>query len=185
MDNINSSTKVFVWFLHPSDGRRVWVTAVQNQFDKQKNRLVLQPNLTDAPGKAQPFRYEFAVRMRERFLEDLGPLCAANFSHDPNGSEVGVSARSSGGDDNRTRMAFRGLIATPGFDVKLGRVWYCRFPNTAIESCRGESPEDVINKVYERGPEAVKLAEQAPPIPEPQAEAPKVNSPRMRPGDRY
>ena len=183
MDNIASTTRVHVWFLHPADGRRVWVTSVENQFDKKLNRLVLRPNIDDDPAKSRPVTFEFAVRMRERFI-DLGPVYAAHFSLDPTGPEVGVSAGYFSGDDNRVPMQFRGLIAVPGTHVSRGKVWYCRFPNSAIESTCGSSPEEAVNKVYERGPEAVKLAEQAPPpIPEPQPEAPKVNQPRQRPGD--
>jgi hypothetical protein len=182
-DNISSTTKVYVFFFHPQSGARIWVTGVENKFDKQQNRLVLFPKMVDSPSDGVPsFSYEYAIRMRDRFREELPAQYDAHFSLDPTGPEVGVSAGSASGGDNRVPMAYRNLIATPGYDVNEGRVWFCKFPGTAIQSIRGSSPEQCIDRCYEMNLQA--QAQQAPPPPAPEVKQEvKIPGPRQRPGD--
>jgi hypothetical protein len=184
MDTLSSTSKVFVWFFHPQNSQRVWVSGVENTFDKKLNRLILVPKLDDSPERASAFAYEYAVKMRERFSEELPAVYVAHFSLDPTGQEVGASFVRSPGDDTRVPMAYRGLIAVPGTHVQRGHCWYVRFPNSSIESICGDTVEDAVNRVFDM--QLQDRAEKAPPPPAPELPKETRNpGPRQRPGDRY
>jgi hypothetical protein len=185
-DTISATTKVYVFFFHPQSGERVYVTSVENQFDKNLNRLALHPKMETDPAKAQTFTFEYAARMRERFTADLHPVYAAHFAiGSPQGEIVGEGNSERGrGDDARVPMTFRNLLAVPGYHTQRGRVWYCRFPGTSIESICDETVEGAVNRVYDMKLED--RAERAPAPPTQAPEGPISNAgPRLRPGDRY
>jgi len=144
--------------------------------------------MDDDQAFAKKFKYEFFLTIRRRFREEglppqYGDLRA---SLSPTGEEIdsGVSSQSAPDEDGRVVMSFRGLLARPGRDVQHGKVWYVKFPGQEINSFRGESPEDVVNKVYERGEKFVALAEKAPAEPpEPnKVQQQQASGPRVRPG---
>jgi hypothetical protein len=83
----------------------------------------------------------------------------------------------------RVEMSYRGLLAVPGFDTRNQTpCWYVRFPDTNIESLRGATVEEAVDKVYER-PDLLPHARRAPvQLEEPEASR-KPAGPRVRPGD--
>jgi hypothetical protein len=183
-DRIASSTKVYIWTTQPATQQRIWLRSTELVVN-QRGEKVLKPDWDDELQFSGSWTFEYAAILRRRLLSEgfINPnVHAIHFSLHPTGESVGnENSERSLGDDTRTAMIYRGLIARPGFDVKLGRLWYLKFPgNIARESLRGSTVEEVVDRCYEMGMQAA--AEQAPPPPAP--EPPKVrNQPRQRPGD--
>jgi hypothetical protein len=78
-------------------------------------------------------------------------------------------------------MAYRGLLAVPGFNARKQTLcWFVRFPNQAIESIRGNTPEEVVDSVYERNLQD--KAEKAPVVEPVEVKPQRSAGPRIRPG---
>jgi hypothetical protein len=83
----------------------------------------------------------------------------------------------------REVTACRGLLVRPGYGNEF---WWVKMPGTAIESIKGLTPEDAVEKVLERN--LYQAAEKAPaPEPEPEQinEVQNEEQHRIRPGDLY
>jgi hypothetical protein len=188
---IAATTCVYVWLINTNTGQRNWITSV----DLKTNGLgqkVLVPLFDDDQHFAAKFEFQYALIMRRRLNAEGVANPAINrffFSLSPSGEEVASEdvAGSSITKDGRVPMGYRGLLAVPGFDTRTQQsCWYIKFPHSTIESVRGSTPEEAINKAYERGPEALKYAERA--APEAPPEEPKKEvyaGPMLRPGDRF
>jgi hypothetical protein len=187
-DRIASSTKVYIWLTQPTTHQRIWLKSAELVVN-HRGEKVLRPTWDDELQFANSWTYEYAAILRRRLLSEgfVDPnVHNIRFSLNPTGESVGNSdnAERSLGDDTRTVMFYRGLIVRPGFDVKLGRVWYLKFPgHIARESLRGSTVEEVVDRCHEMGLQA--SAEQAPPPPAPEPERKINQGPRQRPGDRY
>jgi hypothetical protein len=186
-DRIASSTKVYIWITQPGTQQRIWLRSTELVVN-QRGEKVLRPTWDDEMAFAGSWTFEYATILRRRLLsegflnENVHPI---QFSLSPTTESVAnENPERSLGDDTRTAMSYRGLIATPGFDVKLGRVWFVKFPgNIARESLRGSTVEEVVDRCYAMGLHA--SAEQAPPPPAPGPPKEIRNQPRQRPGDLY
>ena len=82
-------------------------------------------------------------------------------------------------------MQYKGILCRNGVNTRTGeRCWYVKLRDPQrgeLESIRGDSPEDTVNKVFERGLQS--LAEQAPVQPAPQQQTVvRPAGPRIRPG---
>ena len=84
----------------------------------------------------------------------------------------------------RVEMNYRGLRAVPGFDTRNQTpCWFVRFPKTSIESIRGATVEEAVDKAYDR-PDLLPHAERAEQVAETETEeSRKPAGPRIRPGD--
>ena len=186
-DTISAKTKVYLWLTQLNTQQRIWLRSTELVVNRRGEK-VLKPAWDDELQFAGSWTFEYAAILRRRLLSE-GFLNAnvhtIRFSLDPTGDSVGnENGERSLGDDTRTAMFYRGLIARPGFDVKLGRVWYLKFPgNIARESLRGSTVEEVVDRAYEMGLQA--SAEQAPPPPASEPPEEIGIQPRQRPGDRY
>jgi hypothetical protein len=184
-DRISAATKVYIWTTQPTQ-QRIWLRSTELVVN-QRGEKVLKPSWDDEPQFSGSWKFEYAAILRRRLLSEgfINPnVHPIHFSLQPTGESVGSENSERSLDDTRTPMFYRGLIARPGFDVKLGRVWFVKFPgNIARESLRGSTVEEVVDRCYEMGLQA--SAEQAPPpAPEPPKEIRK-QGPQLRPGDRY
>jgi hypothetical protein len=183
---IGPSTTVYAWICNPpNSGERVWLAAhetVRNQLGE----LVIKPEFDDDPREAKPMAYSTALILKRR-LESEGVigkgLYDVHFSLHPTGDEVGAGHTTAAPtDDNRVVMQYRGLLVRPGIDVKHGRVWYVKFPGTAIESIRGATIEEAVDKCYERNLQDKAEQAPAPPPAPPEQPAKKTFEGRIRPG---
>jgi len=185
MSNISSLTNVYVWFLNPRTGERVWVKKVDNIRDPRRdNQLILTPTMDDEPQNATSFRYDFAIQMKARFASELPPQYDAHFSLSATGEEVARASSTSAPDrDGRQVMMYRGLLVHPGWNTRQNcPCWFVKFPGHSIESISGDTPETAVNIAYERNLQ--NKAEQAPPPqPEPEPVVTKQFNGRVRPGD--
>ena len=191
-DIIRADATCFIFFHSASDTRgRLWVAGTDTRFDRRGNR-VLEPLLNVEPRNAVAWRYDLALIAVRRFgSEGLVPAgYKASITLQAADSALEVSSAESAPvfrEDQRVPMHFRNLIAVPGFDVRDGReVWYCRFPGQGLESVRGSTPEEAVDRVYEMKLE--RFAEQYIPPPEPPPQAPATprknyGGHRIRPGD--
>jgi hypothetical protein len=187
---IGPDTKVYPWVYHPPiSGQRVWIASYETVRNKVGD-LVIDPKLDDDPRAAMGLPYQAALIIKRRLESEqvISPLYEIHFSLNPTGDEVAGGNRTAApNDDNRTVMMYRGLLVRPGVSVNHGRVWYVKFPNSSIESIRGNTVEEAVDLVYDRGLQD--KAEQAPPAPPPVPEpstTPKKNyGARIRPGDLY
>jgi hypothetical protein len=186
MSNISSATSIFPFFFHPQTGQRIWLTGVENRKDPRRDKLILTPLMDDDYRVAKSFRYDFCVRMRERFSEDLPPQYDLHFTLSPGDTteEVGRASSTSAPDrDGRQVMMYRGLLVHPGWNTRQNcPCWFVKFPGHSIESISGDTPETAVNIAYERNLQ--NKAEQAPPPqPEPEPVVTKQFNGRVRPGD--
>jgi hypothetical protein len=185
MSNIGPSTTVYIFF-HDPRYDRVWLAS----YEIVRNRLgdlIMKPELDADPRCAMSCRYEMAIIIKRRLETEgyLNPsIYEAHFSLTPTGDEVAAGNNTSAPDkDGRVIMQYRGLLVRPGHDVNHGRCWFVKFPGQGIESIRGNSPEEAVDKVFERNLQDKAEKYDAPP-PEPQA--PPAQNPhngyRLRPG---
>ena len=193
MDTIRGDATCYIYFDSASDVRgRLWVAGTETT----RNRLgilVLEPLLNVEPRNAQPFTYETALIAVRRFTTEgvvpVGYSTKIVLQNNDSAPEVsaGIGIVCATQDDRRQPMHFRGLLAVPGRDVREGvECWYVRFPGQSIESIRGSSPEEVIDRVYAMNLSHLAEVYEAPPSPPPQAPVqPRKNhgGHRVRPGD--
>jgi hypothetical protein len=187
-DRISAATKVYIWLTQPGTQQRIWLRSTELVVNRRGEK-VLKPAWDDELQFARSWTFEYATILRRRLLSEgfVNPnVHTIRFSLHPTGESVGnENSERSLGDDTRTVMFYRGLVVRPGFDVKLGRVWYVKFPgNTALESLRGSTVEEVVDRCYEMGLQASAEQSPPPPTPEPPKEI-RNQGPRQRPGDRY
>jgi hypothetical protein len=182
--SLSYDTKVFITAHY--GGTQYWLMSAENQRDN-RGRLILQGRWAINPAEAKSMTLELATVYRRRFLEEthaethftLNASASAEYVEEPNGS-------SAQGEDGRVPTAYRGLLARPGIDVRAGtRVWFCKTFDgpMQLEPVRGDSPEEAVNKVFDRG-----LQDRAEKAPVPQAPqqsqvSQKPAGPRVRPGD--
>lgn len=180
---IASTTKVHVVGI-TADGRRQYLVdpAVRRNA---KMEWELWPLWGDQPKDSRALTLEYALIFRDRMRREHGTVIHFTLRA---GDDQFIEFREPGEVSDHTKrvpMTYRGLVATPGFDVRLQQpVWYVRFVGTSIESFRGATVEEVVDKVYER-PDLLQYAEKAPPAPAPAAPVREEanTGPRMRPGD--
>jgi hypothetical protein len=182
MSNISPSTHVFVWLLQ-QNGQRYWIKKVDNLKDPRLDKLVLTPTLDDDQAYASPFSYQAALILRRRLLED-NPLRNVRFSLTPDGDEIATGGTNSAPDkDGRQILMYRGLLVHPGYNTRQGcPCWFVKFPRHAIESVSGDTPEQAVDRTYERNLQD--KAEQAPAPQAPEPEKKIYSGPVIRPGDR-
>jgi hypothetical protein len=192
VNNIRSDSTVFIFFVSHSDLRgRLWVSGTENRRDKFGN-LVLEPSLNVDARNAKGFRHDMALLAARRFASEgfVPPGYVAKFSLEKSNSSDELSAIETAPtfqDDRRVPMHYRGLLAVPGRDVRDGDCWYVRFPGQGIESIRGATPEDAVDKTFERNLQD-KAEKYFPPVEQPTQTPPqptKYNGARIRPGDLY
>lgn len=161
------------------NGNRCYITQLGTKRNS-RGELVLDAQFDDDASRSQPMPYEHALivkrRLRDehnvfiRFAQVAGDL--ADFVDEP-GQEADNSATS------RITQHYRGLIIRP-FNPKG---WCCKLrdDNGERESVRGETPEEVGDKVIERG--LFEIAEKAPTPPPPDPlKTQQAPSYRKRPG---
>jgi hypothetical protein len=182
MDSINKNTLVHIVAV-TSDGRRHHLVAPDTKRN-ERGEIILWPRWSDEARDSKPMTYEYAAMFRDRFWSE-GNRAKVQFTLTAGSDDfVDESCQATQSEDHTKRapMAYRGLVAVPGFDARnQTAVWFVRFPGTAIESIRGNTPEEAVDKAYER-PDLLPHAEKAPAPPAP--EPPKVQyaGPRLRPG---
>jgi hypothetical protein len=177
---LSHDTKIFI-VAHYA-GEKYWLISAENQRDRN-GRLVLQGKW-GKPSEAQPVSLELGTVYRRRFIEETH--CDVHFTLSAGSSEYveEPNSSSSQGEDIRQPMQYRGLLAHPGIDTKTGtRCWYVKtFAGPMqLESIRGATPEEAVDRAYERNLQH--KSEKAPPPPQvvaPQPAAPA--GPRLRPG---
>jgi len=180
---LSHDTQVYIVALHA--GNRYWLVKAENQQDKRLGRLILQGQWSQQAGDARSMSHELAAIYRRRFLEECNQQTRLTLSA---GSDqyVEEDGSSPSGEDQRTPMSYRGIIATPGVNTKTGaRCWYVRMHENGmqLESFRGDSPAEAIDKVFEHGKQH--QAEKVPvsQAPQQQQAAPvRPAGPRLRPG---
>jgi hypothetical protein len=189
MSHIGPSTNVYIFF-HDSRYGRIWVSGTE-LIKSKFGEWVLVPTLDDEARNAKSWRYDLAVIAARRFNTEgyLNPsVYQACFTLSPSNSAEEIASAtttSAPSEDNRVIMQYRGLLVRPGTDVKYGRCWFVKFPGQQIESVRGDSPEDAVEKVYERNLQDKAEKFDAPP-PEPIAPpATSKGEGRTRPGGLY
>jgi hypothetical protein len=176
---LNPDTRVFVVAFH--NGAQRWLVKVETKNDR--GRIVLWPQW-GSPAEAKSLPLEYAVVFKRRMIEEH--FQQTHFTLTAGSSDYVEESNSSSpsGDDTRQEMQYRGLIATPGYDSKSGtRCWYVKTyeGNTQLESIRGATPEEAVDRTYERNLQH--KAQQAPPPPQVEAPQPVAPSgPRLRPG---
>ena len=166
--------------------KRYWLRGASNEMNKALGRLILQGVWSDDPRLSVSVKLELALVYRRRFKEECNQ--PVDLSLTAGSSEFVEPENTSGlsGSDERGVMQYRGILCRPGVDVKTGnKVWFVKLRDPQLgerESLKAESPEDAVNKVFERGLES--LAEKAPvPVaPQPAAQAPARSTARLRPG---
>jgi hypothetical protein len=186
MSLIGPSTNVFIFFHDPRYGR-VWVADTELVRNKL-GELVLKPILDDEARYAKPYRYDMAVIAARRFNSEgvmnsaIYQACFALTAS--NSAEEIASAQSTSAPDKdgRTVMHYKGILVRP----YIPRGWCVHLYDgkMQLESIRGETIEEAVDKVIERN--LTKFAEKyTQPEPEPVApSAPKNNygGARVRPG---
>jgi len=163
--SVSSSTFVFPFFFHPQTKQRVWIASLESKRDTRTGRLYLWPHLDDDPVVAQKFRYDYALVMQRRFREELPPQYDVHFSLEPNGQEVDRAINNSTSSGDWIPQHYRGLVIRPFNPTG----WCCKLRDDSgeRESVRGETPEEVGDKVIERGLFEIAEKTPAPPPPEP------------------
>lgn len=188
MSDIAATTPVFIWVSDLRTGKRLWVADTENVRNK-RNDLVLKAALDNEDRFAKSFPFSLAIIIKRR-LESEGLLHQSykiSFSLSADGDPIALRENTrSSGEDKRVPMNYKGLNAVPGFDTRNQTpCWYVRFPDTNIESLRGATVEEAVDKVYER-PDLLPHAERAPvqvQVEEPEEPKPKRKGYRTRPGD--
>jgi hypothetical protein len=187
-NNIRSDSTVFIFFVSGRDLRgRLWVSGTENRRDKFGN-LQLEPLLNTDPRNAKGFRYDLAQLAARRFASEgfVPPGYVTKFTLERSNSSDELSAIETAPtyqDDRRVPTPYRGLLAVPGRDVRDGECWYVRFPNQGIESIRGATPEEAVDKTFERNLQD-KAEKHYPPVEEPTPAPPQTTTKKYQPGVR-
>jgi hypothetical protein len=185
MSFIGPATTVYIFF-HDPRYARVWVADTDLARNKL-GELVLVPQLDSEAKEAKSWRYDMAVIAARRFNTE-GVLNSSiyqacfSLSKDNNSEEIASAPTTSAPDkDNRTVMHYKGVLVRP----YIPRGWCVHLYDgkMQLESVRGETIEEAVDKVIERN--QLKFAEKYT-QPEPEVVAPpapdKYNGHRMRPG---
>ncbi len=178
---LSRDTKVFV-VVFDNNGNPHWLVRPDTKRD-DRGRIILWP-VWGKPQEAQSLILEYADVFRRRYLEEHSrpthfALLAGSheFVEEPNSSNAQ-------NEDTRQSMQYRGLLVHPGFDTKTGtRCWYVKTyeGNMQLESVRGATPEEAVDRAFERNLQH--KAEKAPPPPQVEAPQPVAPAgPRLRPG---
>ena len=181
--SISHSTPVFISATH--QGQRFWLTGTTNERHKSSGNLVLMGQWSPEPSAARSQTLETAVITRRRLWEESN--CQVDFSLAAGSLDFveGQATSSPGGPDERPTMEFRGLLIRPGIDVRSGtKTWFIRLRDPQrgeLQSIKAESPQEAVQKIFERGLQDI--AEKAPVVPpQPQQAAPARSTARIRPG---
>jgi len=178
---ISASTRVHVTWTDPQ-GLKYMVKP-----DTTRNNLgeiVFHPLWSYEARDSRPISYELAVSLRERVWNEARIKLHFTLSAgDSQFIEDTFLPAEPPTKDERVPMMYRGIVAVPGIHVTHGRCWFVRFLGTAIESIRGNSPEEVIDKVYAR-PDLLPFAEKAPQESAPEVKEQRPVAPRLLPSDR-
>jgi hypothetical protein len=185
MSHISGSTNVYIWTYHPPhSGQRAWVATAET-VRNNLGQLILKAELDDDPKCAASFRYDVGIIAKRRF-ESEGYFNPAyhdfHFSLSPTGEEIASGNTTSAPDkDNRTVMIYKGIVARP----YIPRGWCVHLYDgkMQLESVRGETIEEAVDKVIERN--LLKFAEkyeQPEPEPAPSAPTNSYGGARVRPG---
>ena len=182
---IGHDTPVFI--SAPFQNKRYWLRGASNEMNKALGRLILQGSWSDDPGLAVSVKLELALVYRRRFKEECNQpvdlsLAAGSLEFVEPENTSGLS-----GPDERGVMQYRGILCRPGVDVKSGtKTWFVKMKDPQrgeLESIRGDSPEDAVSKVFERGLESLAEKAPAPVAPQPATQVPPARSTRrIRPG---
>jgi hypothetical protein len=177
---INKNTLVHVLAIDPNGTKHYLVKPDSKR--NERGELVLWPTWSNQLQNSKPLTYEmacaFRARMRSEHRNEVHLTLQA-------GSDQFIEERVPQETEDyskRVPMSYRGLLAVPGFDGRTQTpCWYVRFAPHAIESVRGATPEEAVDRVYERNLQD--KAEKAEPVaPEPEKPQ-KPAGRRMRPGD--
>lgn len=184
MSDIRADTTCFIFF---TDSRgRIWVSGTETRRNRLGD-LILVPILDDEARYAKPWRFDLAQIAARRFSTEgyLNPAIKLKFALQASDSAEEISSAEAAPvfrDDQRVPMHYRGLIAVPG-RTSAGPSWYVRFPGMAIESIRGATPEEAVDKTYERNLQDKAEKYVAPPEPQTLAQIQNNCGFRRRPGD--
>jgi hypothetical protein len=154
MSDIRADATVFIFF-EPQQGRRFWVADTDSRRDRFGN-LMLIPILDDEARFAKSWRYDLAQIAARRFNTEGAVITSghrAKFSLQASDSSQAIDSEVTPiqREDQRVPMHYKGLLAVPGRDTRTGEeCWWVRFPGTTIESIRGATPEEAVDKAFER-----------------------------------
>jgi hypothetical protein len=152
MSNIGPNTNVYIFFHDPRHGR-IWVQDTELILN-QRGEKVLKPLLDDDPRYAKSWRYDIAVIAARRFKSEgvLNPhLYQACFTLSPSNSaeEIASASTTSAPDkDDRVVMQYKGVLVRP----YIPRGWCVHLFDgpRQLESVKGETVEEAVDKVIER-----------------------------------
>ena len=180
MNSINKSTPVHIFVVGNGIGHHL-VRPDTKRNDR--GEIVLWPVWSSELKDSRPLTYEMAHAFRERYTKEH--KTQVHFTLQAGGEVVDDKTLVAQTEDHskRVAMSYRDLLAVPGFDARNHTPCsFVRFPGTAIESFKGPTVEEVVDRVYER-PDLLPHAERAP-AQVAETEAPrKPAGPRIRPGD--
>jgi hypothetical protein len=180
--SIAHNTRVFIVATH--NGTKYWLIKAENQR-APTGCLVLQGQWGSA-AQAQPVTMELGAVYKRRFLEETNCSVQFTLSASDSAPYVAESNSSTPSEDTRPPLeAHRGFLVRSGINTRTGeRAYFCHLyeGTRQLESIRGDSPDDVVNKVIENGQQD--RAEKAPMTASaPQQAAPvRPAGPRLRPG---
>lgn len=183
MSAISGTTPVFLWVIHPQNGQRIWLHKTETVRNRN-NDFVLKPIWDDEDRFAKSYQYSVALIVKRRLESEGVSSFAAHdvrFSLTPDGEQIASgSTTSAPTSDNRQIMHYRGVLVRP-FNPRGWCVHLYDGPRQ-LESVKGDTIEDVVEKVFERNLQG--KAEKAPtqPAPDP-TKAAVTAGPRLRPGD--
>lgn len=180
---LSRDTKVFV-VVFDDNGNPHWLVRPDTKRDDRSGRIILWP-VWGKPQEAKSLSLEYADVLRRRYKEEHGrpthftlQAGSTEYVEEPNSTNAA-------GEDTRQMMQYRGLLVHPGIDTKTGtRCWFVKTHDgpMQLESVRGATPEEAVDRAYERNLQH--KAEKYIPPPqeavEPRPVAPA--GPRLRPG---
>jgi hypothetical protein len=180
MNSINRNTSIYVFVI--ANGIRHNLVRPETKRN-DRGEIILWPVWSSELKDSKSLTYEMACIFRERYTrEHKRPV---HFSLQAGGEVVDDKPLAAQAEDytKRVPMDYRGLRAVPGFDARNQTpCWFVRFPNTNVESLRGATVEEAVDKAYER-PDLLAHAERAPEQVAETEEPRKPVGPRIRPGD--
>jgi len=190
-DSVRGDATVFIFFQSPSDQRgRLWVAGTETRRNRLGN-LFIEPILNTEARNAKAWKYELALIATRRFATEgfVPPGYSAGITlmaSDSSPAITGLESIPTTREDKRVPMHYKGLLAAPGHNVREGiECWYVRFPGQSIESIRGNSPEEAVDRVFERNLQNLAEKYDAPPPALPEQPAPQKKNTyqgRLRPG---
>jgi hypothetical protein len=184
MSSISAATNVYIFFHDPRFGR-IWVSDTEMVRNNLGN-LVLVPKLDNEARNAKSWRYDLALIAARRFNTEgylNSSIYQACFALSPSDAaeEIASGSTTSAPDkDNRVIMQYKGLLVRP-FNPK-GWCVHLKRDGTQLESIRGETVEETVDKVIERNLfQYAEKFEQPEPEADPSAPKKPFNG-RIRPG---